>query len=50
MIIEKAILISLLSVSLVVAMYETYAEKKWRSNRDRRGPNRAVLWNSATPG
>ena len=40
---EKAILISLIIViSLVVAMYETWAERKVAAViQDRRGPNRA---------
>ncbi len=43
LIIEKAILISIIiAVSLVVAMYETYAERKVAAViQDRRGPNRA---------
>ena len=43
LIIEKAILISIIIVvSLVVAMYETYAERKVAAViQDRRGPNRA---------
>jgi NADH-quinone oxidoreductase subunit H len=42
-IIEKAILISIIiAVSLIVAMYETYAERKVAAViQDRRGPNRA---------
>ena len=42
-IIEKLILIvSIVSISLVVAMYETYAERKVAAvMQDRRGPNRA---------
>src|SRR5580692_3458715 len=42
-IIEKAILISIIIVvSLIVAMYETYAERKVAAViQDRRGPNRA---------
>src|ERR1700688_468072 len=42
-IIEKAILISIIiGVSLIVAMYETYAERKVAAViQDRRGPNRA---------
>ncbi|HEY8735128.1 MAG TPA: complex I subunit 1 family protein, partial [Puia sp.] len=41
--IEKAVLISIIiAVSLVVAMYETYAERKVAAViQDRRGPNRA---------
>src|SRR3982750_3302977 len=43
LIIEKAILISIIIVvSLIVAMYETYAERKVAAViQDRRGPNRA---------
>ncbi len=43
MIIEKAVLIALIiSLCLVVAMYETYAERKVAAFiQDRRGPNRA---------
>src|ERR1700722_5856265 len=43
LIIEKAILISIIiGVSLLVAMYETYAERKVAAAiQDRRGPNRA---------
>jgi len=43
LIIEKAILISIIiAVSLIVAMYETYAERKVAAViQDRRGPNRA---------
>jgi NADH-quinone oxidoreductase subunit H len=43
LIIEKAILISIIiGVSLIVAMYETYAERKVAAViQDRRGPNRA---------
>ncbi len=42
-IIEKLILIvSIISISLVIAMYETYAERKVAAvMQDRRGPNRA---------
>src|SRR5215471_13557416 len=43
LLIEKAILIAIIiSVSLLVAMYETYAERKVAAfMQDRRGPNRA---------
>src|SRR5450432_1503486 len=43
LIIEKAVLISIIiGVSLIVAMYETYAERKVAAViQDRRGPNRA---------
>ena len=43
LIIEKLILIAIIiSVSLIVAMYETYAERKVAAFiQDRRGPNRA---------
>src|SRR4249919_3792685 len=43
LILEKAILISIvIAVSLVIAMYETYAERKVAAfMQDRRGPNRA---------
>jgi NADH-quinone oxidoreductase subunit H len=43
LVIEKAILISIIiAVSLIVAMYETYAERKVAAViQDRRGPNRA---------
>src|SRR5580765_7059057 len=43
LIIEKAVLISIIiAVSLLVAMYETYAERKVAAFiQDRRGPNRA---------
>src|SRR6476659_6361873 len=42
-ILEKLILIvSIVSISLVIAMYETYAERKVAAfMQDRRGPNRA---------
>ena len=42
-VLEKIILIiSIVSISLVVAMYETYAERKVAAIiQDRRGPNRA---------
>src|SRR5829696_1664108 len=42
-VLEKLILIiSIVSVSLVIAMYETYAERKVAAIiQDRRGPNRA---------
>ena len=41
--IEKLVLIvAIVSVSLVIAMYETYAERKIAAvMQDRRGPNRA---------
>src|SRR5436853_3457716 len=43
LLIEKAVLILIIiSVSLVIAMYETYAERKVAAvMQDRRGPNRA---------
>src|SRR6516225_7025282 len=43
MVLEKFILIAIIvSVSLLVAMYETYAERKVAAViQDRRGPNRA---------
>ena len=42
-IIEKLVLIvGIVSISLVIAMYETYAERKVAAvMQDRRGPNRA---------
>src|ERR1700712_4405032 len=42
-ILEKMVLIvSIVSISLVIAMYETYAERKVAAvMQDRRGPNRA---------
>src|SRR5436190_23209321 len=43
LVLEKAILISVvIAVSLLIAMYETYAERKVAAfMQDRRGPNRA---------
>src|SRR5689334_17792138 len=43
LLLEKAILISIvIAVSLLIAMYETYAERKIAAfMQDRRGPNRA---------
>src|SRR5580693_9027511 len=43
LLIEKAVLISIIiSVSLLIAMYETYAERKVAAfMQDRRGPSRA---------
>src|SRR6516165_9041954 len=43
LVLEKAILISIvIAVSLLIAMYETYAERKIAAfMQDRRGPNRA---------
>lgn len=43
LLIEKAVLILIIiSLSLVIAMYETYAERKVAAfMQDRRGPNRA---------
>ena len=43
LVIEKLVLIvGIVSISLVIAMYETYAERKVAAFiQDRRGPNRA---------
>jgi NADH-quinone oxidoreductase subunit H len=53
LLLEKLILIAIIvSVSLVVAMYETYAERKIAAfMQDRIGPNRAgTLWHFTTAG